>query len=97
MRSNQCHTAAIGMTSHHAGSCEPGKSHYVVFGEAGVWALALQDAITDNSVIVKPGPNAQRATRLSGHFFMTERPSVAPASTDRRPKRKSFVKGRKAN
>jgi hypothetical protein len=44
--------------------------------QAGVWALALQDAITDNGVTVKPGPNAQKATRLSGHFFVSERPNV---------------------
>lgn len=36
--------------------------------QASVWALALQDAITDNSVTVKPGPSAEKATRLSGHF-----------------------------
>ncbi len=55
--------------------------------QAGVWALALQDAITDNSVTVKPGPSAQRATRLSGHFFLSERPSVVRAQTKPRPKR----------
>ena len=37
--------------------------------QAGVWALALQDAITDSSVTVKPGPHAQKATRLSWAFF----------------------------
>ena len=62
--------------------------------QAGVWALALQDAITDNSVTVKPGASAQKATRLSGHFFISEQPSVmqavarprlkSPASTKRR-------------
>src|SRR5579862_7484142 len=46
--------------------------------QAGVWALALQDAITDNSVTVKPGLSAQKATRLSGHFFLSELPSVVP-------------------
>jgi Family of unknown function (DUF6502) len=44
--------------------------------QAGVWALALQDAITDGSVTVKPGPRVQKATRLSGHFFMCERPNI---------------------
>ena len=62
--------------------------------QAAVWALALQDAITDSSVTVKPGPSAQKATRLSGHFFMSERPSVVPAVV--RPKRPSTVKGHKA-
>ncbi len=55
--------------------------------QAGVWALALQDAITDNSVTVKPGSSAQRATRLSGHFFIYERPSIMQAIGTRRPKR----------
>jgi len=54
-----------------------------------------QDAITDNSVTVKPGPNAHKATRLSGHFFMNERPSVARAITTPRSKRPSSLKGRK--
>lgn len=63
--------------------------------QAGVWALALQDAITDNSVTVKPGPRTQQATRLSGHFFMCERPSVVDAVASSRPKRPSSVKGRK--
>src|SRR4029077_8484288 len=37
--------------------------------QAGVWALALQDAITNSSVTVKPGLHTQKSTRLSGHFF----------------------------
>ncbi len=65
--------------------------------QAGVWALALQDAMTDNSVTVKPGPSAQRATRLSGHFFLSERPSVVRAQATPRPKqRASSQKGRKS-
>lgn len=63
--------------------------------QAGVWALALQDAITDNSVTVKPGPSAQKATRLSGHFFISERPSVVHAVASRRPKRPPSMKARK--
>ena len=47
--------------------------------QAGVWALAMQDAITDNSVTVKPGPSVQKTTRLSGHFFISEQPSVVQA------------------
>jgi len=31
--------------------------------------LALQDAISDSNVTVKPAPIAQRATRVSGHFL----------------------------
>jgi hypothetical protein len=63
--------------------------------QAGVWALALQDAITDNSVMVKPGPSAQKATRLSGHFFISERLSIVPALASPRPRRPSSVKGRR--
>ena len=63
--------------------------------EAGVWALALQDAITDNRVTVKPGLSAQKATRLSGHFFLSERPSVVPQAKPR-PKRRPSPKGRKS-
>jgi hypothetical protein len=63
--------------------------------QAGVWALALQDAITDNSVTVKPGPSAQKATRLSGHFFISEQPSVVQAVASPRPKRPPSMKGRK--
>jgi hypothetical protein len=63
--------------------------------QAGVWALALQDAITDTSVTVKPGPHVQKTTRLSGHFFMSERLSVVPAVVSARPKRPSSVKGRR--
>jgi hypothetical protein len=57
--------------------------------QAGVWALALQDAITDKSVTVKPGPSAQKATRLSGQ------PSVVQAVASPRPKRPPSIKGRK--
>jgi len=63
--------------------------------QAGVWALALQDAITDSSVTLKPGPRAQKATRLSGHFFMSERPSIVPAVVNPRPRRSPSVKGRR--
>lgn len=63
--------------------------------QAGVWAIALQDAITDSSVTLKPGPHAQRSTRLSGHFFMSERLSVVPATVSARPKRPSLVKRRR--
>ena len=63
--------------------------------QAGVWALALQDAITDNSVTVKPGPSAQKATRLSGQFFISEKPSVVQAVARLRPKRALSMKGRK--
>lgn len=59
--------------------------------QAGVWALALHDAITDNSVTVKPGPSAQKATRLSGHFFLCERPNIVQSvarSRSRRPEHK---------
>ena len=63
--------------------------------QAGIWALAFQDALTDNNVTVKPGPSAQKATRLSGHFFMSERPSIVPAVASPRSKRPPSVKGRK--
>lgn len=63
--------------------------------QARVWALALQDAITDSSVTVKPGPHAQKATRLTGHFFMSERPSIVPAVVSPRPRRPASVKGRR--
>jgi hypothetical protein len=64
--------------------------------QAGVWALALQDAVTDNSVTVKPGSSAQKATRLSGHFFLSERPSVVPWAKPRPKRRPSPLKGRKS-
>jgi hypothetical protein len=64
--------------------------------QAGVWALALQDAITDNSVTVKPGPNAQKATRLSGRFFLYERPNVVQPVANQRPKRPTSRRPRKA-
>jgi len=64
--------------------------------QAGVWALALQDALTDNDVAVKPGTSAQRSTRLSGHFFLSERPSAVHAAVSPRPKRPSYVKRDKA-
>jgi hypothetical protein len=63
--------------------------------QAGVWALALQDAITDNSVTVKPGPSAQKSTRLSGQFFISEQPSAVQAVASARPKRPTSMKGRK--
>jgi hypothetical protein len=63
--------------------------------QAAVWALALQDAITDSSVTVKAGPSAQRATRLSGHFFLSERPSVVRPQARPQPKRPSSRKRRK--
>jgi hypothetical protein len=63
--------------------------------QAAVWALALQDALTDNSITVKPGASAQRATRLSGHFFLSERPSVVRPQARPRPKRQTLMKGRK--
>src|SRR6202035_3407127 len=47
--------------------------------QAGIWALAFQDALTDNNVTVKPGTSAQKATRLSGHFFISERPNIVTA------------------
>ena len=64
--------------------------------QAGVWALALQDALTDNSVTVKPSPSAQGATRLSGHFFLGERPSVVRAQAKPRPKRPPLLARRKS-
>jgi hypothetical protein len=63
--------------------------------QASVWALALQDALTDNSVTVRPGPSVQRATRLSGHFFLSERQNVVRPQAGPRPKRSSSLKGRK--
>lgn len=63
--------------------------------QAGVWALALQDSLTDNRVTVKPSPSTQKATRLSGHFFVSERPSVVPATVNPRSKGPSSAKGRK--
>ena len=57
--------------------------------QAGIWALALQDAVTDSSVTVKPGPRGQKATRLSGHFFLCERPSVVEAVASARSRRRS--------
>jgi len=63
--------------------------------QAGIWALAFQDAIADSSVTVKPGPHAQKATRLTGHFFMSERPSIVPAVVSPRPRRPASVKGRR--
>jgi hypothetical protein len=63
--------------------------------QAGVWALAFQDALTDNNVTVKPGPIAQKATRLSGHFFVCERPNVVQARESLRPRGSSSVKRRK--
>jgi hypothetical protein len=51
--------------------------------QAGVWALALQDAITDNGVTVNPGRSAQKAVRLSGHFFINERPTTVQAAPPR--------------
>jgi hypothetical protein len=63
--------------------------------QAGIWALAFQDALTDSNVTVKPGPSAQQATRLSGHFFVCERPSVVQAVANSQPKRPSSVRGRK--
>lgn len=55
--------------------------------QAGVWALAFQDALNDTNVTMKRGPRAQNATRLSGHFFVSERPSVVTAVVSPRSKR----------
>jgi hypothetical protein len=55
--------------------------------QASIWALAFQDALTDNNVTVKPGRNALKATRLSGHFFMSERPNVVTAIVRPRTRR----------
>jgi hypothetical protein len=64
--------------------------------QAGVWALALQDAMSDSNVTVKPAPLAQRATRVSGHFFICERPSsVQAAVSKRRPNRPAPAKRRR--
>ncbi len=64
--------------------------------QASIWALALQDAITDNRVTVKPGPSAQKATRLSGHFFLYERPSIVQAiARHRQLRRPSTVRSAK--
>ncbi len=62
--------------------------------QAGVWALALQDALSDNKVTVKPGQSAQKATRLSGHFFVCEGPSVVQAGERSRARGSSSVKRR---
>jgi hypothetical protein len=62
--------------------------------QAGIWALAFQDALTDNNVTVKPGPSSQKATRLSGHFFVCERPNVVQAGESLRPRGSSSVKRR---
>lgn len=52
--------------------------------QAGVWALALQDAVADNNVTVRPGSGARGATRVSGHFFICERSSsVEPVASQR--------------
>jgi hypothetical protein len=64
--------------------------------QASVWALALQDAVTDNSVTAKPGSGAQTASRLSGHFFLSERPSIVPQAKPRPKRRSSPLKGRKS-
>jgi len=61
--------------------------------QAGVWALALQAAITDSSVTVKPGASAQRATRLSGHFFISEQPNMVQAVASPRPRHPPSAKG----
>jgi hypothetical protein len=53
--------------------------------QAGVWALALQDAVADSSVTVKAGPSKQDATRLSGHFFVCERPISVQATSKQQP------------
>ena len=37
--------------------------------QAGVWALALQDAITDSSVTVKPGPTRTEGDAVEWAFF----------------------------
>ena len=37
--------------------------------QAGVWAIALQDAITDSSVTLKPGPHAQKVDAVEWAFF----------------------------
>jgi hypothetical protein len=62
--------------------------------QANVWALALQDAVTDNGVTIKPGPHVQRATRLSGHFFISERPSSVQAVSKQRPNLGAAMKRR---
>jgi hypothetical protein len=43
---------------------------------ANIWASEFQEAITDRSVTVTPGLNTQPATRLSGHCFISERPTT---------------------
>jgi hypothetical protein len=83
------------VVSHHVDPREVPRLVRDAGSQVGVWALALQDAITDHSVTVKPGPNTQKATRLSGHFFMCERLSVVPAVVGARPKRPSSVTRRR--
>jgi len=61
--------------------------------QAGLWALALHDAITDSGVTVKAGTNDREATRLSGHFFVCEQPSVVARNS--REKHSKSGKGRR--
>lgn len=59
--------------------------------EAGVWALGMQEAITDRSVTVKPNSAPRKATRLSGHFFISERPTVVAPMKKKTPEDKAAV------
>jgi hypothetical protein len=70
----------------------------VAADHAGVWADALEGAINDKGVTVRPGPAPQKAIELTGQFFMSERPHMVAALREpivRRKKSNKEAKGRK--
>jgi hypothetical protein len=65
--------------------------------QAGVWAVALEDAINHKDVMVRAGPTPKAATELTGQFFISERPSIVAASREPHSARKKNKSTRNLN
>jgi hypothetical protein len=68
-----------------------------ISASASVWATGFQDTMTHQDNAVIPGPTAQKATRLSGHFFISERPHIVPPIGKRVSDDPSTTRKRKRN
>lgn len=60
--------------------------------QMGVCASGIQQTMMDKKVIVKPGSTPQEATRLAGHFLISERPTVVPSANQAISERQSAAK-----
>jgi len=65
--------------------------------QAGVWAIALEEAVNDKEVIVRAGPAPEAATELTGQFFISERPIIVAAQRKPHMTRKTKRSARSLN